>query len=740
MSRSWRTMLGQPVDGASLAFARCGLGIALATVLAEYVWPHATGTALQVLISGPGVTWLQPYPGLSWIRPLGEPWSTALVWLGVVACLCFAAGLFYRLAAVLQVSIFTWLWLLDQSIYGNHFYLGSVLALLFALLPAGNRWSLDNLIQSATGSVRPTTTVPYGAIVLLRAQMWLVYFFAGASKIHPDWLSGEPIRTWFRGGVPVERLAAVFGSQAVAGLQPVFANEATIYFFSYAGLIFDLVVGTLLCLRRTRAFAFAAACFFHLTNFLAMERVGVVAPLAWVGTTLFFAPDWPLAFVRWLRRPRIEKPDWPWFFAGLLLFPLGLLLGWRSPSARPPSADSSRPLSRAALAVATAWFALQLFLSLRHFVIPGDGYWTEEGMRFSWALMTRNKTGQFTRFEVDDPRLFRRQGASGWTVDPVQWAASPPLIYDEIDAPAVAWERLPAVFLACEPLLGERCFFRPAAGESGTGDVARAAVVRLWPELRGQEFRLTPVVPLERLLATAEHELASQRSLKRPNRESFADVLRAVHVRAREVQATDNPALQLRAVRGLTNRLLQIAQALPASSMFQRELSTLAPWMLQGARAPSTPLFVIEGNAWRAPGENVLAIWRQTMRRPGPELVDLDRLESRFWGMLPPIVIVRTQGGAPRVCWNYWLDTTPQQRESLAIFPHVLQSYAAHVAETWQARFQRRPGVRAVAYVELNGHPQALLVDPRVDLASAPLVHLGHNAWILPRGATLKLP
>jgi hypothetical protein len=39
------------------------------------------------------------------------------------------------------------------------------------------------------------------------------------------------------------------------------------------------------------------------------------------------------------------------------------------------------------------YFAVQLFLPLRHYLIKDDVLWTEEGHRLSWRMMLRSRTG-----------------------------------------------------------------------------------------------------------------------------------------------------------------------------------------------------------------------------------------------------------------------------------------------------------------------------------------------------------
>jgi len=42
------------------------------------------------------------------------------------------------------------------------------------------------------------------------------------------------------------------------------------------------------------------------------------------------------------------------------------------------------------------FFAVQILLPLRHYTIPGNVFWTEEGHRLSWRMMLRSKGGTAT--------------------------------------------------------------------------------------------------------------------------------------------------------------------------------------------------------------------------------------------------------------------------------------------------------------------------------------------------------
>ena len=56
-----------------------------------------------------------------------------------------------------------------------------------------------------------------------------------------------------------------------------------------------------------------------------------------------------------------------------------------------------------------------MLLPLRHLLYPGDVIWNEEGMRWSWKVMLREKSGSVT-FRVRDPASGRE-----WQVSPSQY-------------------------------------------------------------------------------------------------------------------------------------------------------------------------------------------------------------------------------------------------------------------------------------------------------------------------------
>lgn len=213
-------------------------------------------------------------------------------------------------------------------------------------------------------------------MLLLRAQLAIVYFFAAVAKLNGDWLRGEPLRSWLRARADLPLIGRF--------LDEPFAP----WLFSYGGLALDLAAAPLLLIRRTRGAMFLALVAFHLLN-AALFDIGIFPWLAIAATTVFFEPDWPQRLRDRLRRtrPRSEAEQAP----------------------RPLAPVSTSPAARRWLPIALcAWLAFQILLPLRHWLYPGDVNWTEEGHRFSWHMKLRGKDGRAT-FVVTDPATRERR-------------------------------------------------------------------------------------------------------------------------------------------------------------------------------------------------------------------------------------------------------------------------------------------------------------------------------------------
>ncbi len=360
--------LFSPVDIASLVFFRVAFG----ALLLWEVWNYYDHGWIETIWVDPAFTFT--YLGFGWV----QPWSDTGMYLhflvlGVLAVFIMI-GLWYRVSATLFFVGFAYVFLLDQAYYVNHFYLICLISFLMIFVPAHRAFSVD---AGRRPGIR-SDTAPAWALWILLAQVGIPYFYGGLSKLNGDWLRGEPMGMWLTDMTDFPVIGHLF-TEWWAG-----------YVFAYGGLLFDLSVVPLLLWRRTRPFAFVAAIAFHLTN-ANLFHIGVFPPFMIAATTLFFRPDWPRRLL------------------GLRQLPPG---SERRERRRPMSAvPHLQPRQRVVVLLLAAYLMLQLVVPFRHHLYPGNVSWTEEGHRFAWHMMLREKEAE-AQFIVTDP-----QRDETWDVD-----------------------------------------------------------------------------------------------------------------------------------------------------------------------------------------------------------------------------------------------------------------------------------------------------------------------------------
>lgn len=336
--------LWQPVDIAFLVYFRIAFGSILLWEVQRYFnhgWIQAYWMNPAFNFTYPGFGWVQPWPGNGLI------WHFAL--LGVLA-LFIVLGCFYRLSTLLFFLGFTYIFLLEQARYLNHFYLICLLSFLLIGLPAHRLCSIDVLRQPKLLS----QTAPAWTLWLLRFQIGVPYFYGGIAKLNGDWLRGEPMRLWLSSSTDLPLIGRFFTA------------EWMVYLLSYSGLLLDLLIVPLLIWRQTRLIAFVFAVLFHLTN----AKLFVIGIFPWfmiAATALFFPPSWPRQAV-----------------AVLLNIPVKA-----STTAIAP--QRYRALITSCLLI---YVSVQCLLPLRHYLYPGNVSWTEEGHRFAWHMKLRDKQGR----------------------------------------------------------------------------------------------------------------------------------------------------------------------------------------------------------------------------------------------------------------------------------------------------------------------------------------------------------
>lgn len=370
----WFRQLAEPIDGASLALFRLCLGALLFIEVCRFFgagWISRYYIEPEFFFSY--IPWIKPWGGSGMYIHMG--------FLGLMA-LAVAVGVFFRLACILLWVGFTYLFLLDKANYLNHFYLISLMTFLLALTPANAAFSVDRWLAregrlprgswlgffAGSGAHSRAELIPRWSVWILRAQVVLVYFFGGIAKLNWDWLRGEPQRSWMAARTDYP----LFG--------PYLDQEWVVQVLTYGGIAIDLSVGFLLLCGATFWLGVGLAIAFNLANAY-LFSIGIF-PFVMIATLILFgSPAWP-------RRWFMDEPP--------------LVAG------QPPREAALPGTGRWLLVFLHAYLLAQLLIPLRHWLYPGSVHWTEEGHRFAWHMMLRDKHG-FAEFYVVHPETGKRE-------------------------------------------------------------------------------------------------------------------------------------------------------------------------------------------------------------------------------------------------------------------------------------------------------------------------------------------
>jgi vitamin K-dependent gamma-carboxylase len=716
--------LATPVSGASLAAFRIAVGIIMMLEAYTLCRPSASTmgkSALETFYFGPDIKFWFPYQGFQWLPVLPGRWLYLVIGAQALAGLTLALGLFYRVSAVAVFLTWGYLYAVEstRTYWMSYYYLELLITFLLLWMPAAQRYSVD---AWRAGQVRQPRPVPCWTVWLLRGQLVITYFYAGLAKLNADWLlDAQPVKYFLAKSRILDDYSAHLSPTSLASVKGVVLSPQFAYFISYAGVAFDLTVGFLLLIRRTRFLGLVLMALFHATNHFVLFSDLEWFPLLGLTTaTIFLDPDWPERCWNWLRKPQLRKPNWPWLAVGGLAFPVvGLALGWKSKPYRPP-AETKLRLARWTVPLAVGWLAWQSLLPLRQYLIPGDARFTWEGLCFSWRLKAEVYRSTPCKLLVEDRSILSRDAVGHARIDWTAWHGDK-VIYRTVTPGHIDWANLPEIVVLLEPMIGERILYNPLAGSS-TGQAQGGSFERvrhIWQEQYGRQPQaLLPTAPLAQLLRPYAASLQSRGYQVK----SLSDILQGY----KELASSGGEAEVLQAMR------------------------QMHPFSLQGEASPATPFLVIEDAALILPPGDAGKMIDPQRWVGGHYTKSQTNLACINVGGDPVVVYMCDLGLAarellPQVClfdsgdhpeqpaylvWNYLKELPNSKCMHMGAQPFLLRQYARHIATVWRRDYGRRPEVHAQTAVSLNGRPFQELVDPTADLASVSETWFGHNSWV----------
>lgn len=340
------------IDNSALIIFRVFFGFLIA---AEGFGAIMTGWVRRTLIEPQftfhfiGFDFLQPLPGY------GMYFYFALMGLCGIGVML---GYRYRWSIIGYTVLWAGAYYMQKSSYNNHYYLLLLLCLIMSVMPASDYFSLDVKRNPMLKKI----SMPRWCLLIIILQLWIVYTYASVAKLYPDWLDYTVAKN-------------LMLSKATYPVIGDFLQQHWVHVnITYFGILFDGLIIPLLLWRRTRLFAFGASIFFHLFNSIIFQ-IGIFPYMSLAFSVFFFSKE----IIH-----RVFMPKKEFYDADELIVP---------------------KYRKVLLPVLVVWFFLQVGLPIRHWFIPGDVLWTEEGHKLSWRMMLRGRSGysQFYVVDKNDP-------------------------------------------------------------------------------------------------------------------------------------------------------------------------------------------------------------------------------------------------------------------------------------------------------------------------------------------------
>lgn len=373
-----------PADPSNLAVLRIAFGLLMMTDIPQergmlYIDAHFGGDTCH-------------FPLFNFIKPLPVDWMHVVYLIMFLGACGIFLGFMFRLSCLSFMVTYWYMFLLEKSRWNNHSYLYGLFSVMLLLSNADCYWSVDGILNPKIKN----SHVPKWNYVLLRFQVFLVYFYAGLKKIDMDWMTGYSMT-----GLSRQWVFDPFRS---------FLDDESIdlYLVHLGGLFFDLFEGFLLIFNKTRPIGIFFGAMFHGMN-SQMFHIGMFSYTMLATLLLFCAYDWPKKFFSCLPTfmntilPSREEPQGSAHCVYQESVE-GTTNGKEQSKEQKISKKSRMPTvkQRAFVFITLAYIGIQLFLPYSHFVSKGYNAWTQGLYGYSWDMMVHSWSTQHVRVKVVD--------------------------------------------------------------------------------------------------------------------------------------------------------------------------------------------------------------------------------------------------------------------------------------------------------------------------------------------------
>lgn len=345
----------QQIDNTGVSIFRILFGLLL---MLEGFGAILTGWVREVLVTPEFTFSFIPFP---FLQPLpGYGMYAYFIVLGILGS-AIMFGYKYRFAMLGYAVLWTGVYFMQKTSYNNHYYLMMLLCWIMVFVPANKRFSIDAKRNPAIQSNHISRWV----YLLFIIQIGIVYTFASINKFYPDWLDLT---------VPNSILNGLRRNPYIGW---IFVHKFNAYAIAWTGIIFDLLIVPGLLWKPTRKMVFIFSIFFHLFNSIVLQ-IGVFPYMA-LSFSLFFFPAEAIHRVFRLKNQEI-------YTAKEVILPNNY---------------------KTILAACSIYLIIQIGLPVRHWFIPDDVLWTDEGHKLSWRMMLRSRRGAL-KIYVEDKKTGER--------------------------------------------------------------------------------------------------------------------------------------------------------------------------------------------------------------------------------------------------------------------------------------------------------------------------------------------